>query len=222
MAEAVNAGSDCVTDLSVSLPGEEYECNICYNDFDSERHVPKILECSHTFCEECLDSLHAREGRGWRIGCPLCRRRTPVPEYRVRNLPDNTAVTEALPGKQTLPQGEPVGAGTRERAGPGPGVSAVTPREEGDDSLQICKHVAFTTGCVCAVFSFLSMLVLLFLGLVFVHNFSSTHSAVGPLCLFGASVLALFSLILTWLMCLLKYRPETEAAHLSPPSYYAM
>ncbi|XP_076000888.1 RING finger protein 228-like [Genypterus blacodes] len=206
MAEEVKTGGDCVTDLCVSFPGEEYECKICFNYFDMESHVPKMLQCSHTFCQECLDSLHVREGRGWRIGCPLCRHRTPVPEYRVYNLPDNTAVTEAMTEKRIRLRVADTGG----QATPGPGGSAVTPQES-HDSLQTCKQFAFTTGCVCAIFSFISMLVLLFLGLIFVHNFNTTHSAVGPLCLFGASVLALCSLILTWLMCLVKYRPETEA-----------
>lgn len=202
MAETVKTGGDCVTDLSVSCSGEEYECKICFNDFDMETHVPKILQCSHTFCQECLDSLHVRECRGWRIGCPLCRHRTPVPEYRVYNLPDNTAVTEAVTQIQIRLRG----ADTSGEAIPGPGVSAVT-SEDSHDSLKSCKQFAFTAGCVCAIFSFLSMLVLLFLGLILVQNFNTTHSAVGSLCLFGASVLALFSLILTWLMCWVKYRP---------------
>ncbi|KAF7667538.1 hypothetical protein LDENG_00058530 [Lucifuga dentata] len=211
MAEAVSAGSDYVTDVTVSFPGEEYECKICYNYFDLDRHVPKILDCSHTFCQECLVSLHVREGRGWRIGCPLCRHRTPVPEYQVHNLPDNTAMTETLPERQTHLQEEPVSACTDGQADPG---DSTVIQHESPDSSQTC--------CACAIFSFLSMLVLLFLGLIFVHNFNNTNPASGPLCLFAASVLALFSLILTWLMCLLKYRPETEAGHLTSLSYYAM
>uniref|UniRef100_A0A0S7EUF1 RN223 n=1 Tax=Poeciliopsis prolifica TaxID=188132 RepID=A0A0S7EUF1_9TELE len=65
---------------------EEYECKICYNHYDLDRRVPKELSCSHTFCLECLETLHSREGRGWRVGCPVCRHRTPVREYQVENL----------------------------------------------------------------------------------------------------------------------------------------
>lgn len=213
MADAVSTGRDCDSaspDAAADpFPGEEYECKICYNYYDLDRHTPKLLGCSHTFCLECLDVLHSREGRGWRIVCPVCRHRTPVPEYRVQNLPDNAAVTEALPLKLQ----EPVNSlNTDVHIGP-----AESP--ESNDGCQTCKQVAFATGCVCAIFSFLSMVVLLFLGLIFVHNFNNTTPPVGPVCLFVASVLALFSLILTWLLCMLKYRPETEASSFSSLTY---
>ncbi|XP_056248549.1 E3 ubiquitin-protein ligase RNF186-like [Seriola aureovittata] len=206
MAEAVNASA---TDGSDSFPSEEYECKICYNYFDLDQHTPKLLACSHTFCQECLDALHSRDGRRWRVSCPVCRHRTPVPEYRIHNLPDNTAVTEALP----LTKHECMNSvNTEDHTGPPVSLAA---SQESNDSCQTCKQVAFTTGCVCAIFSFLSMVVLLFLGLIFVHNFNNPTSPVGPVCLFVASVLALFSLILTWLICMLKYRPETEASNFS-------
>lgn len=201
MAETVN------TEDTDSLPSEEYECKICYNYFDLGHHTPKLLGCSHTFCVECLEALHSREGGGWRVGCPVCRHRTPVPEYRVHNLPDNTLLTEALPLNRLV-----IVTRLNTEDQTGPAVSPVT-SQEGNDGCQTCKHVAFRTTCVCAIFSFLSMVVLLFLGLIFVHNFNNTTPPLGHVCLFVASVLALFSLILTWLTCMLKYRPETEASH---------
>ncbi|XP_049888434.1 E3 ubiquitin-protein ligase RNF186-like [Epinephelus moara] len=207
MAEAGSTGGDCGSappDVTDSLPGEEYECKICYNCFDLDRHTPKVLGCSHTFCQECLEALHSLEGRGWRIGCPVCRHRTPVPEYRVHNLPDNRALTESLPLKKQ----EPADLSHTD-------VPGVSPSPSQESNCETCKLVAFASGCVCAIFSFLSMVVLLFLGLIFVHNFNHAPWPVGPICLFVASVLALFSLILTWLMCMLKYRPETEASNLS-------
>ncbi|XP_040911976.1 E3 ubiquitin-protein ligase RNF186-like [Toxotes jaculatrix] len=213
MAETVDRGGECgsaASDGTDSFPSEEYECKICYNYFDLDRHTPKLLACSHTFCQECLDALHSRDGRRWRIGCPVCRHRTPVPEHRVQNLPDNTAVTDVLP----LKKHECVNQANTDDDYTGPAVSLAA-SQESNDSCQTCKQVAFTTGCVCAIFSFLSMVVLLFLGLIFVHNFNHTASLVGPVCLFAASVLALFSLILTWLLCMLKYRPETEASNFS-------
>lgn len=206
MAEADDTGGDCDTVPPAgtdSLLCDEYECKICYNDFDLGRHIPKLLSCSHTFCQECLEALHSLEGRRWRIGCPLCRHRTPVPEYRVPALPDNTALIETLPPSKLKPDD-----------GTDPVVSAATSRES-RNSCQTCKQVAFTATCVCAMLSFLSMVVLLMVGLIFVHNFNKSTSPVGPLCLFVASVLALLSLIFTWLMCMLKYRPETDAGQFS-------
>lgn len=179
-------------------PSEEYECKICYNYFDLDLHLPKLLGCSHTFCKECLETLHSREGKGWRVGCPVCRHRTPVPEYRVSNLPDNTAVRDTLPLK---PQ-ECVKISKTEVHGTGTTVSSA----ESDDSCATCKRVAFVTGCACAIFSFLSMVVLLLMGLIFVHNFNNPKSPIGHICLLVASILALLSLILTWIVCMLKSR----------------
>lgn len=199
MVEVAGAEGDRGSASSDSIPSDEYECKICYNYFDLDRRTPRLLGCSHTFCQECLDKLHSREGRGWRIGCPVCRHRTPVPEYRVRNLPENPALTAALP----LKTHDPVYPDTRT-------APVVSPKV--DDNCNACKQVAFAAGCLCAIFSFLSMVVHLFLGLILVHNFRNSSAPVGHVCLFVASVLALLSLILTWLMCMLRYRPEAETS----------
>ncbi|KAL2097128.1 hypothetical protein ACEWY4_006335 [Coilia grayii] len=238
MAEAVSpAGSASGVQFDSIFPYEEYECKICYNYFDLDRRTPKILECLHTFCEECLNTLHLREDRPWRIGCPLCRHRTPVPEYRIQNLPNNTKVTDAFPfyiesdplPQDSLPPHPPplhpaLIALRREessRAATGaPGedsasvsvAAAAAYEAAGYESCQTCKRVALTTGCVCAIFAFLSMLVLLFMGLIFVHNYNNPPSPVGPICLSVASILAMFSVVVTWLMCWLKYRPEPDSA----------
>ncbi|XP_054452639.1 E3 ubiquitin-protein ligase RNF186-like [Anoplopoma fimbria] len=206
MAEAVAADGEhgsSPPDVTDPAPNDDYECKICFNSFDLDRRTPKLLSCSHTFCLECLDALHSREGRGWRLGCPVCRHRTPVPEYRVHNLPDDRALTESLPLEKHA------AADSTDAA-----VPSDTSRES-NASCQTCKQVVFMTGCVCAIFSFLSMVVLLFLGLIFVHNFKNTSWPVGPMCLFVASVLALVSLILTWLVCMFTYRPETEPSNFS-------
>ncbi|XP_043926303.1 E3 ubiquitin-protein ligase RNF183-like [Protopterus annectens] len=213
---------------------EEYECKICYNYFDQNRRAPKILECLHTFCEECLITLHLREDRPWRIACPICRHRTAVPEYKIQNLPNNTKVADAFPLyieadplpqdllppqppqrhsalhlQQSLQQGAGVsgvqlGSAVSQPL-PGPG-----PQPSGYESCQNCKRAALTAGCVCVVFSFLAMIVLLFTGLIFVNHYNNSPSPIGPICLSAASILALFSVVVTWLICWLKYRPESN------------
>ncbi|KAJ8011907.1 hypothetical protein DPEC_G00063190 [Dallia pectoralis] len=238
MAEApsvAGTGGAVTQDYEVVSLYEEYECKICYNYFDLDRRTPKILECLHTFCEECLNTLHLREDRGWRIGCPLCRHRTPVPEYRIHNLPNNTKVTDAYPfyiqddslPQDSLPAYPPplhpalLAAYRREEAAQGHAVpsvavvggnvAAANPYDSGGyERCQNCKRIALTTGCVCAVFAFVSMLVLLFLGLIFVHNYNSPPSPVGPICLSVASILAMFSVVITWLLCWLRYRLDPE------------
>ncbi|XP_048200112.1 RING finger protein 225 [Perognathus longimembris pacificus] len=128
------------------------------------------------------------------------------------------------------PPAEDAAPGARARSGlRGPGAY---------ESCQNCKRAALTAGCVCVVFSFLSMVVLLFTGLIFVNHYggggggggsggtpgggappgaapapgSPSPSPVGPICLSVASILALFSVVVTWIICWLKYRPDGAAA----------
>ncbi|KAM6442748.1 RING finger protein 228 [Liasis olivaceus] len=111
------------TKTDAPLTSEEYECRICYNLFDLERHAPKLLECLHTFCRECLSELHLRgdhsphcradsggnisgygateladggRSSGTCITCPVCRHCTALPEGQVHRLPVNTKLVEAI------------------------------------------------------------------------------------------------------------------------------
>ncbi|XP_072546890.1 RING finger protein 228 [Salminus brasiliensis] len=255
-------------------PFEDSECKICYNYFDLDRRAPKLLECLHTFCAECLHALHLREERPWRVTCPVCRHRTRVPDCRIRALPCNTkaasrfplcARADPLPQDALPPHPPPLhpalaalrrdepGAGTSANAGASAstsvgtsvGAGASTPSSAttlSRDSVSVsvsvsrpgCRRLALAAGCACVIFSFLAMLVLLFVGLVFVHGHggggggggggagggstssttssssSSTSSSAGPVCLSVASVLAMVAVVVTWLLCWLKYRPERE------------
>jgi len=29
-------------------------CKLCENPFDAKKHIPKNLQCGHSFCEQCL------------------------------------------------------------------------------------------------------------------------------------------------------------------------
>lgn len=230
---------------------EDYECKICYNYFDLERRAPKLLECLHTFCQECLSQLHLRAaqqppaasepgagpGRAavGSLACPLCRHRTALPDHRVHGLPVNTKLAAACPpqlrARDPLPQDRlpPLPPRRPPRAREAAAALAPTPAPParagprssggGYESCQSCKRAALSAGCVCVVVSFLSMVVLLFTGLIFVNQYggdagpgaSASPSPVGPICLSVASVLALFSVVVTWLICWLKYRPEAAA-----------
>lgn len=200
------------------------------------------------------------------IACPVCRHRTPLPDSRVHGLPNNTKLAEAFPlalraAHDPLPQDRLPPLASRRPAptaapppapAPQPPQPAPPPAEDAApgprgrpglrapgayESCQNCKRAALTAGCVCVVFSFLSMVVLLFTGLIFVNHYggggggggggppgsgsspgpapatgSPSPSPVGPICLSVASILALFSVVVTWIICWLKYRPEGAAA----------
>ncbi|XP_042534877.1 RING finger protein 225-like [Dipodomys spectabilis] len=190
------------------------------------------------------------------IACPVCRHRTPLPDSRVHGLPNNTKLAEAYPlraSQDPLPQDRlpplperraapaaahpPPPPPPAEDAAPGSRARSGLRAPGAYESCQNCKRAALTAGCVCVVFSFLSMVVLLFTGLIFVNHYggggggagappgggapppgaapasgSPSPSPVGPICLSVASILALFSVVVTWIICWLKYRPDGAAA----------
>lgn len=68
------------------------ECQICVSPYDDNCHLPKILQCAHTVCEQCINWLEA-EGRRKAgnidlsqvyIICPVCRMLTLAPRNSIR------------------------------------------------------------------------------------------------------------------------------------------
>ena len=50
-------------------------CMVCFDRY----HEPKVLQCHHTFCEECLKRWSLKGGNGVKgLSCPTCRIRTPL------------------------------------------------------------------------------------------------------------------------------------------------
>ena len=43
------------------------DCPVCFNPFDVKNTIPKILNCGHTFCLNCLNNINV---------CPQCRQRS--------------------------------------------------------------------------------------------------------------------------------------------------
>ena len=33
------------------------ECELCFNQWNSENRIPKILPCGHSYCIQCLSNL---------------------------------------------------------------------------------------------------------------------------------------------------------------------
>ncbi|XP_056278488.1 RING finger protein 223 [Pseudoliparis swirei] len=82
------------------------ECSICYDAYDNVFKTPNVLECTHTFCLECLSRLAAvargtADGRaGARLSCPFCRHATALPEGGPPALTTGRELLRQLPGPQ--------------------------------------------------------------------------------------------------------------------------
>ena len=59
---------------------EQLNCSICLDTYTN----PKLLQCFHVYCKECLVRLVDRDQRGQlSLTCPNCRQVTPVPDTGV-------------------------------------------------------------------------------------------------------------------------------------------
>ncbi len=65
----------------------EIECTVC-NEQYSDIREPKILNCFHTFCKECLERW-LREQNGGSFSCPIWRKLTECPDNNVDRIQSN-------------------------------------------------------------------------------------------------------------------------------------
>ena len=61
---------------------DQLECSICLDSFTD----PKLLQCFHVFCKDCLEPLVLRDQHGLSLRCPNCRRSTLLPANGVSGL----------------------------------------------------------------------------------------------------------------------------------------
>ena len=62
---------------------EQLNCSICLDTYTN----PKLLQCFHVYCQQCLVPLVDRDQRGQLgLACPICRQVTPLPNRGVAGL----------------------------------------------------------------------------------------------------------------------------------------
>ncbi|KAF7707969.1 hypothetical protein HF521_017026 [Silurus meridionalis] len=81
----------CNDDLS------ELECAVCFSQFNNVFNTPKVLQCGHTFCLECLARINIKSSQPDSLQCPLCRAYTPVPTLGLPKLATDIVVLSCLP-----------------------------------------------------------------------------------------------------------------------------
>ena len=79
MAESVSV---CIADQALKKLSDQLECSICLDSFTN----PKLLQCFHVFCKDCLEPLIVRDQHGMSLRCPKCRRSTLIPANGVSGL----------------------------------------------------------------------------------------------------------------------------------------
>ena len=70
-------------------------CTICVEHFNDSKHTPRLLGCSHTFCEWCIRGL-AEQHIMQKVTCPKCRQETPIENADVTKLLCNFQLKEAV------------------------------------------------------------------------------------------------------------------------------
>uniref|UniRef100_A0A8C2ZG27 Si:ch73-335l21.2 n=1 Tax=Cyclopterus lumpus TaxID=8103 RepID=A0A8C2ZG27_CYCLU len=98
------ASSAAAPSLSTT-PGEpmDVECPICYQEYNQYNKCPRMLDCLHVFCTECLQRIQLCPCEPLdttstpAIPCPLCRHLTPLETGDALSLPCNSRIMARLP-----------------------------------------------------------------------------------------------------------------------------
>jgi len=62
---------------------DQLTCGVCLDSYTE----PKLLQCFHVFCKQCLERLVVQDRKGLSLSCPNCRRSTLLPPASVSGLP---------------------------------------------------------------------------------------------------------------------------------------
>ena len=74
---------------------EEVSCSLCFEKYDNDNRLPKMLPCQHTYCYLCLlqyESSSLEQG----FHCPSCKEHVPIDHTGIQALPNNLATISLL------------------------------------------------------------------------------------------------------------------------------
>lgn len=80
------------TQLDPDLMREVLECPICMETYNQDQMRPKLLQCGHTVCRQCLEKLLANTING--VRCPFCSKVSRMSS--ISQLADNLTVLKIL------------------------------------------------------------------------------------------------------------------------------
>ncbi|XP_034565095.1 E3 ubiquitin-protein ligase TRIM32 [Notolabrus celidotus] len=78
--------------LDPDLMREVLECPICLETYNQDQMRPKLLQCGHTVCRQCLEKLLANTING--VRCPFCSRVSRMSS--ISQLADNLTVLKII------------------------------------------------------------------------------------------------------------------------------
>ncbi len=73
------------------------ECAVCLQNWNSETCVPKSLPCGHSFCDQCLTALFAKQKSG--IVCPTCQAVHKMTAAELQAIPKNYSLLALIRDK---------------------------------------------------------------------------------------------------------------------------
>ncbi|GAB1608376.1 tripartite motif-containing protein 59 [Argonauta hians] len=100
---AVLSGRNLIIDES-SFEENFLRCMVCHEKFSKQDHVPKFLQCNHTFCLLCLKNVLKHSNNSNQsprhdknvIRCPTCRKETCLPYHSVDSLPTDHRIIQMM------------------------------------------------------------------------------------------------------------------------------
>jgi len=98
----MNSSSTLVATVSINY--EDFTegfltCGTCLYAYDQAEHTPKLLSCSHTICQSCLELIASsptlnNSAEAGCIKCPICRQNIAIPNGGISALPPSFLVNQ--------------------------------------------------------------------------------------------------------------------------------